>query len=154
MIGKLFALALALATPVLAQTVPGPNSVPVARAIQLFDAVCTSTAKRKFNGAKAAMRANGIDTPSPWGTPTIYSATEDLSFNLGKLGGRMQCSMVFGTTDSRRSFDRALTARFGPLQQVDGGSGTFDPQTGFLILTNPPMANGAHTIFHLVTISK
>lgn len=156
---QLLALCLALAAPtgLAAQgvTVPGPDAVPVARAIQLFDAVCGKTFAKGFRGAERVLAANGIDVPSPAGTTTIYSAREDLSFNIAKRGvSLVQCSMVFGTTEGRRTVHRAFEARFGPFVEAGGMSGTRDPVTGAPILTDPPTPNGAHTIFHLVMLKE
>lgn len=153
------ALCLALAAPLgaLAQgaSVPGPGAVPVDRAIQLFDAICSATLGKKFRGAERAMKANGISVPSPMGTPTIYSATEDLSFQIDKAGlSFVQCSMVFGTTDSKRAVQAAFKARFGPFKEAGGMSGTRHPKTGAVVMTNPPDRNGSHTIFHLVMLAE
>lgn len=147
-------LALCLGAPVLAQTVPGPNAVPVARALQLFDAICAASAKSKFRRAKVAMQVNGVDIPSPWGTPTIYSATEDLSFQVGPQGSRTQCSMVFGTTDSAKAVARAIAARFGAMQEVGGMTATRDPRSGLVVLTNLPSKSGTHTIYHLALLTE
>lgn len=153
------ALCLALAAPggLAAQdaSVPGPNAVPVARAIQLFDAICGGTVGKKFRGAQRIMAANGIDVPSPMGTPTLYSATEDLSFQVDKVGVTLvQCSIVFGTTESRRSVERAFEARFGAFRKDGEMSGTLDPKSGAVVMTNPPMANGTHKLFHLVMLTE
>ena len=151
----ILAIALSGASPTAAQTVPGPNAVPVARAIALFDAVCGTTAKQKFRGAAKVMAANGIDVPSPHGTPTVYSDTEDLSFQVAKQGvSYTQCSMVFGTTEGVKTVMRALTDRFGPMSDMGGMTGTIDPKTGLPLIINPPTPNGGHTIFRIAYLAK
>jgi hypothetical protein len=90
------------------------TAIPVgsARAVQVFEAVCGATLPN-FAAAPRAMAANGITARSPEGTPTIYSATEDLSFQIQNGPGLGQtCSMVFGSKDSEGTVLSALS-RFG-----------------------------------------
>ncbi len=68
--GTVPAVATATATPITS-----------ARAVQVFEAVCGGTLPN-FDAAPRALAANGITAPSPNGTPTRYSATEDLSFQI------------------------------------------------------------------------
>jgi hypothetical protein len=83
-----------------------------ARAIQLFESVC-GTSLPDFAGATANMAAIGVTVPSPTGTPTIFSQTEDLSFQLQRgRGGDRACSMVFGSRDGDAAV-RAALARIG-----------------------------------------
>jgi hypothetical protein len=94
-----------------------------ARAVQVFEAVCGATLP-DFAAAPRAMAANGITAPSPEGTPTIYSATEDLSFQLqaGPGLGRT-CSMVFGSKDNEGTVLSALS-RFGTFGPTPFGIAT------------------------------
>lgn len=83
-----------------------------ARAIQLFETVCGASLP-DFASATANMAAIGVTVPSPTGTPTIFSQTEDLSFQLQRgRGGDRACSMVFGSRDSDAAV-RAALARIG-----------------------------------------
>jgi hypothetical protein len=86
------------------------------RAIQLFESVCGASLP-DFGGATANMAAIGVTVPSPDGTPTIFSQTEDLSFQLQRgRGGDRACSMVFGSRDSDAAIRAALSriGTFGP----------------------------------------
>ena len=113
----------AIGGPVAAVQAGSPAPVAAARAAQLFEAVCGDTLPN-FANAKARMQAIGVTVPSPTGTPTIYSQTEDLSFQIieGPGLGRT-CSMVFGSQDTEGTIQTALS-RFGAFQPTDLGAAT------------------------------
>jgi hypothetical protein len=86
------------------------TNVSAARAVAAFDAVCGASLPN-FAGAEANMRSIGVTIPSPDGTPTIYSQTEDLSFQLqNPPGGGRACSMVFGSSDSPNTVGAAFAS--------------------------------------------
>lgn len=142
----------AAATPATSRVFSGnPKAVPFARGLQLFDAVCVSTAPNHFNGATAAMAANNVTVPSPMGTSTLYSVEENLSFQIAGKSGDRRCSMVFGTNTGSRTLASAFVDRFGEkLLSNSGVVAVVDQKTGYLVTFNaaPPIA-GQHGV-HLV----
>lgn len=98
--------------PQAANTPAGPtHPVTTTRAVQLFDAICGASLVDEFSSAKSKMAANGIAIPSPKGTATVYSATEDVSFHIQKGPGfGNTCSMVWGTGDARSSVLASISA--------------------------------------------
>lgn len=89
----------------------GPSHpVTTTRAVQLFDAVCGASLASDFSAAKSKMAANGITIPSPMGTATVYSATEDVSFQISKGPGYGNtCSLVWGTTETKTNVLKSVS---------------------------------------------
>ena len=109
----------ATSQPAATEDTPAGPSHPVttARAVQLFDTVCGASLGSEFASAKAKMAANGITLPSPLGTATVYSATEDVSFQIQDGPGfGKTCSLVWGTTDARSTVTASVNTinRFQP----------------------------------------
>jgi hypothetical protein len=164
--GRAFAAIIAIATlsacvdtPTAAVTTPpgggvplaGGNPAPVstARAVALFDAVCGGTAARNFSGAKQVMAQNGVTAPSPLGTTTMFSTTEDLSF---KVAPGDTCSMVFGTRDSRSTVANAVKTRFGnPIPIGTNEIAMKDLKTGKLVIFDQnALTGGPNPLYHLM----
>jgi hypothetical protein len=110
-------------TPVAAVAAGTATPVSGARAVALFDAVCGGSLPN-FASATAKMASNGIAAPSPLGTPTVYSATEDVSFQIQDGPGLGKtCSMVFGSPQREAAVLAALTA-IGPFKRTAMGTAT------------------------------
>ena len=142
----------ARATPAAPQNL-GTAPISANRALTLFDAVC-GAALPGFAQAPALMAANGITVPSPSGTATVYSATEDVSFQLqdGPGAGRT-CSMVFGTTQSAASAASTFSA-FGQFVETPLGLGTIYRNTNAVVLIGGSSTQGPTTYLNLRLLSE
>ena len=105
-----------------AATIASQNPpVTATRAVALFDAVCGASLKDEFASAAKLAKANGVSVPSPFGTPTIYSGTEDLSFQVQDGPGfGKTCSMVFGSTQPKATV-MAGVSQINPFRPSDIG---------------------------------
>ena len=134
---------------------PFGNQMPVSviRAIALFDAVCGATLPG-FNDASQQLVANGITIPSPEGTATLFSATEDVSFQIqdGPGQGRT-CSMVFGTPDSPQTVGRGF-AGLGQFVETPFGPGTLYRDTDSVVLIGASSVQGTTTYLNLRLLSE
>ena len=143
------------ATPAVTPVTPisaAPAQISAARAVALFDAVCGASLPG-FANASALMAANGITMPSPRGTPTMFSLTEDVSFQLqdGPGQGRT-CSMVFGTTDAPQQ-TTATFATMGQFVETPLGPGTIYRNTTAVVLIGGSTPQGRVTLFNLRLLS-
>lgn len=127
--------------------------VSVIRAIALFDAVCGATLPG-FSDAPRQLVANGITIPSPEGTATQFSATEDVSFQIQDGPGKGRtCSMVFGTPDSPQTVTRGF-AGLGQFVETPLGPGTLYRDTQSVVLIGASSAQGRITYLNLRLLSE
>ena len=124
-----------------------------ARALALFDAVCGASLPG-FAQAPALMAANGITVPSPSGTATVYSATEDVSFQVqdGPGAGRT-CSMVFGTIQTAEAAATTFAA-IGQFVETPLGLGTIYRGTNAVVLIGGNATQGPTTYLNLRLLSE
>jgi hypothetical protein len=107
--------------------------------VQLFEAVCGASLPN-FASAPARMAANGITLRSRSGTATMFSATENVSFQIQDGPGFGKgCSMVFMPRDSAANLNRAVAA-LGPTQP---GVGTRYRGRNVLVLVEAGGVGGA-----------
>ena len=146
------AAASATSVAVSPQTV-GTASISAARALALFDAICGESLPG-FTRAPALMASNGITVPSRSGTATVYSATEDVSFQLqdGPGAGRT-CSMVFGTTQSAATAANTF-AVIGQFVETPLGLGTIYRGTHAVVLIGGKSIQGPTTYLNLRLLSE
>ena len=133
------------------QTSPSP--VDVSRALTLFDNICGASLPG-FATAPQRLAANGITVPSPTGTATVYSATEDVSFQVqdGPGAGRT-CSMVFGTAQSAATAVNGF-AIIGQFVETPLGRGTIYRTTNAVVLIGGSSTQGRITYFNLRLLSE
>ncbi len=130
-----------------------PAPVSITRAVALFDAVCGESLPG-FTNASSIMAANGITVPSPEGSATVYSATQDVSFQIqdGPGQGRT-CSMAFGTTDPPHVAAPAFAA-FGQFVETPLGLGTIYRNTQAVVLIGGSSTQGDITYLNLRLLSE
>jgi hypothetical protein len=110
------------------------RSVSTARAIQLFDAICGGSLANDFASAKALMAKNGVTVRSPVGTATVYSETENVSFQIQDGPGfGNTCSMVWGTSEARSTVVTAVS-KIGPFKSTPLGTATVYRGQRYLVL--------------------
>ncbi len=138
--------------PAALQTV-GTAGISATRALALFDAVCGASLPG-FTRAPALMAANGITVPSPTGTATVYSATEDVSFQVqdGPGAGRT-CSMVFGTPHSAANAASTFSA-VGQFVETPLGLGTIYRGTNAVVLIGGSSTQGNTNYLNLRLLSE
>ena len=134
---------------------PQIDSAPISvtRAVALFDAICGASLPR-FEGAGLLMGRNGINLISGDGVLTLFSPTEDVSFQLqdGPGQGRT-CSMVFGTTETAQ----AATAGFavmGQFVETPLGPGTLYRRSQAVVLIGRNAVQGDTTYLNLRLLSE
>ena len=138
-----------------ASTPAGPmHPVATSRAIQLFDAVCGASLDNDFKSASSLMAANGVAVASPFGTPTVYSATEDVSFQIQDGPGfGKTCSMVWGTQDRLDVVFNTLMA-IGKFRPTDiGVMALYRGQQRLVILNDGRQKSGTTTYYNLKLLS-
>jgi hypothetical protein len=130
------------------------TAVSSARAVQLMEAVCGASLPN-FANARATMKANGITAPSPTGTPTMYSTTEDASFQIQDGPGLGKtCSMVFGSTDSQDAVLSALS-RLGRFQATPfGPATTYRGRGALVIFAGATRGAGSRTYYNIRMFSE
>jgi hypothetical protein len=130
-----------------------PAPISPIRAVALFDAVCGASLPG-FANALALMTANGIAVPSPDGTATVYSASQDVSFQIqdGPGAGRT-CSMVFGTTEPPQAAAVAF-ASLGQFVETPLGPGTIYRNTQAVVLIGGSATQGPITYLNLRLLSE
>jgi hypothetical protein len=124
------------------------------RAVQVFEAVCGATLPN-FATAPRAMAANGITANPADSNPTIYSATEDLSFQIqdGPGLGRT-CSMVFGSQEGEDAVLSALS-RFGRFGQTAFGlATTYRGRATLVIFSGEVQRIGSTRYYNLRLLSE
>jgi hypothetical protein len=131
----------------------GSSPVDLNRAVALFDAVCGATLPG-FANAPARMAANGITVASSQGTASVYSATEDVSFQIqdGPGQGRT-CSMVFGTTNPPPNAASALSG-LGQFVETPLGPGAIYRNTTAVVLIGNRSEPGPVTYLNLRLLSE
>lgn len=146
------AVGVAESAQVSSQTV-GIAPISAVRALALFDAVCGASLPG-FAQAPALMTANGITVPSPSGTATVYSATQDVSFQVqdGPGAGRT-CSMVFGTTQSAATAADTFSV-LGQFVETPLGLGTIYRGTNAVVLIGGNSTQGPTTYLNLRLLSE
>lgn len=142
-------------SPAKSETPGALQPVQTTRAVQLFDTVCGSTLSANFAGAKSAMARVGVTQPSPLGTSTMYSQTEDVSFQIVEGPGLGKtCSMVFGTTQ-RESAVMAELGNIGPIMQTPmGKAALYRGKKSLMLVSGGDKRVGNTTYFNLRLLSE
>ncbi len=162
---------LLLATLALTACVPTPITMPMdvkpgaivpaamapittARAVALFDAVCGATVLNDFAKAPARMAENGITVASPYGTPTVYSPTENVSFQVhAGPGFGKTCSMVFGTKENRATVMVGINA-INPFRPSElGMTALYRNQKRLVLFDGGDSKDANGTLYHLQLLS-
>ncbi|MGL4319377.1 MAG: hypothetical protein ACRCS3_00790 [Paracoccaceae bacterium] len=137
--------------PVAAVDAGSATPVSAARAVQVFESVCGETLPN-FAGATAKMQSIGVTAPSPSGTATIYSQTEDLSFQIQDGPGLGKtCSMVFGSQDSEASVVSAFSA-IGTFRQTPLGNAATYRGRGALVIFSGEMQRIGNTRYYNIRL--
>ncbi|MFV0385794.1 hypothetical protein [Paracoccus sp. (in: a-proteobacteria)] len=133
------------------------ESAPVsaARAKALFEGVCAASLPN-FKSAPNTMRAMGFTRPSPMGTATIYSASENASVQIiDGPGLGKTCSLVVGSKDSP---DALRNAVLGPKQMkgtpFGGEYGALYQMRNVLIMSEPPLSSDGLTYMTFKMLSE
>jgi hypothetical protein len=104
-----------------------PVKVSSKRAVAMFRDVCGTTAAGHFAGARQRMKAYNVTAPSPQGTSTLFSTTEDVSFKITDGPGfGKTCSIVYGSKDTPKIVAETYVANFGASEQSPFGLTAFD----------------------------
>lgn len=139
----------ALAKDKVAGTDWNPPKITAERAVELFSAVCGGSLPH-FKNAKKLMAANGIVLASPYGTKTVYSEKENVSFQIQEDGGNtQQCSMVFESKQGKAAVKKAFSA-LGETKVVEGTLAAFY-QGRTVALMDPDSSQGA---YHFLMLSE
>ena len=127
--------------------------ISVTRAVALFDAICGATLPR-FEGAGLLMGRNGINISEGDDLLTLFSPTEDVSFQLqdGPGQGRT-CSMVFGTTETVQAA-RAGFSVMGQFVETPLGPGTLYRNSQAVVLIGRDAVQGSTTYLNLRLLSE
>lgn len=138
-----------------APAAPLTDSAPISvtRAVALFDAICGATLPR-FEGAGLLMGRNGINIIEGDDVLTLFSPTEDVSFQLqdGPGQGRT-CSMVFGTTETVQAA-RAGFSVMGQFVETPLGPGTLYRNSQAVVLIGRYAVQGTTTYLNLRLLSE
>lgn len=121
----------------------GSETVPVARALNVFDAVCGQSLP-DFASAPRLMTQNGITNKASTGT--VYSATEDLSFKIVDGPGiGNSCSMVFVSKEPKKQVFDAYRSKFIRVDQTPlglTGGYTINNRVAVVLISEPRRVDG------------
>lgn len=129
--------------------------VSAERAKVIIDRICGASLP-DFKTASKPMAANGFTQPSPLGTPTVYSTTEDASVQIMDGPGLGKtCSVVIGTKDSPEAVRRAVlgTEQFTTGTSAPGVSALYKSRK-VLITSLPPMNTDGVTYMGFKMLSE
>ena len=135
----------------------GTTPIGVTRAVALFDSICGASLP-DFTSAVRRMADSGINKGAldadPHTVPTIYSPTEDVSFQVqdGPGQGRT-CSMVFGTTETVQAA-RAGFSVMGQFVETPLGPGALYRRTQAVVLIGRNAVQGDTTYLNLRLLSE
>ncbi len=132
----------------------GNTLVPVARALQMFDAVCGRSLP-DFSSADRNLKQAGVTNKASTGT--YFSPVEDISFKIAEGPGfGKSCSMVFATTETRKRVFAAYGAKFTSIRETPlglmGGYRVDNRVTSALIAE--PRRNDGRNYFNLRLLSE
>ncbi len=133
---------------------PLANATPVsaARAKAMFDAVCGASLPN-FDAAPKLMAAQGFTRSSPMGTATIYSRTENASFQIKDGPGLGKtCSMVVATKDAPATVKASV--RGTKIFQTMGSDAALYNGGKALILHQPPQKSDGLTYMNFQMLSE
>lgn len=142
------------ATPATTGTGVARNAKPVtpARARALFDAICAASLNGDFATAPERLRANGFTRTSPLGSGTIYSQTENASFQIKDGPGfGKTCSMVVASQSQPATMRAALMV--GKTMDTPFGLAGLYPNTGALVVEGTVKRDGGLTYFNYRLLS-
>lgn len=141
--------------PVPVPAAPAFDSAPISvtRAVALFDNICGASLP-DFTSAARRMAENGINQVTSDRIPTLFSQTEDVSFQLQLGPGPSRiCSMVFGTTETAEAA-RAGFAVTGQFFDTPVGPGAVYRGTHAITLIGGTALQGTTTYLNLRLLSE
>lgn len=138
-----------------APAAPAIDSAPISvtRAVALFDNICGASLP-DFTSAARRMAENGINQMTSDRIPTLFSQTEEVSFQLQLGPGPSRiCSMVFGTTETAQAA-RAGFAVTGQFFDTPVGPGAVYRGTHAITLIGGTALQGTTTYLNLRLLSE
>jgi hypothetical protein len=127
--------------------------ISVTRAVALFDAICGASLPR-FEGAGPLMGRNGINQSEGDDGLTLFSPTEDVSFQVQEGPGQGRtCSMVFGTTETVQAARTGFSV-LGQFVETPLGPGTLYRNSQAVVLIGRNAVQGDTTYLNLRLLSE